>query len=195
MTPPTRPGLGELLRYVGELVDQGSEGVYRDMRLSYRPRYTPVLRAIAAGADTISEITAASHLTQGAISQAVTLMVADGLVERHGLEDGRKTSVRLTPAGTQLLKTLTPHWENTFAAIEALEREIGHPLRRVLQDAARALERHGFGERVLAQTAAGKLGKPEQTAGGSTRRTSLRATPQTSARPSSTSRKRHDSST
>jgi hypothetical protein len=60
MSSKTRPGLGELLRYVGELGDQGAEEEYRAMNLSYRARYTPVLRALSAGAETITDITARS---------------------------------------------------------------------------------------------------------------------------------------
>lgn len=47
------PGLGELLRYVNDLVEQGAEEHYRAMRLNYRARYTPVLRALHAGARTV----------------------------------------------------------------------------------------------------------------------------------------------
>lgn len=144
------PGLGELLRYVGELVDQGAEEEYRAMSLSYRARYTPVMRALAAGAETVTEITARSNLTQGAISQTVRLMEADDLVARHGLEDGRKNGVHLTPRGQELLKRLEPHWAITFAAIDALEKEIGHPLLEVLAKTARALEHQGFAARLRA---------------------------------------------
>jgi DNA-binding MarR family transcriptional regulator len=143
-----KPGLGELLRYVGELVDQGAEAEYRALGLSYRPRYTPVLRALSTGAETVTEITARTRLTQGAISQTVALMVADGLVDRHGLEDGRKNGIYLTPRGRQVLKTLEPHWRRTFAAIDALEKEIGYPLLRVLEEVAAALERRDFAERL-----------------------------------------------
>jgi DNA-binding MarR family transcriptional regulator len=153
------PGLGELLRYVGELVDQGAEEEYRAMGLSYRARYTPVLRAVSAGAESIADITARTHLTQGAISQTVALMVGDGLVARRGLEDGRKSGVRLTARGQRLLQRLEPHWAVTFAAIDALEREIGHPLLRVLEDTASALERKGFGARL--RTAAARRGSEE----------------------------------
>ena len=55
-----------------------------------------MLRAISA-AETITDITTSIHLTQGANSQTVALMVTDGLVERHALQDGRKTGIRLTP--------------------------------------------------------------------------------------------------
>jgi DNA-binding MarR family transcriptional regulator len=150
MDARVKPGLGELLRYVSELVDQGAEAQYRALNLSYRARYTPVLRAISAGAETITDITARTHLTQGAISQTIGLMVTDGIVARHGLEDGRKSGVHLSRQGKKLLKTLEPQWRLTFAAIEALEKEIGHPLLRVLEDAASALERQDFAARLKA---------------------------------------------
>lgn len=145
------PGLGELLRHVSDLVDRGAEAHYRDIRLNYRPRYTPVLRAIDGGAQTVSEITERMHLTQGAVSQTVALMLDDGLVTRREMAgDARKTGIQLTPKGRGLLAKLRAHWAITFAAIEALEREIGHPLREVLAATAAALERSGFDARLTA---------------------------------------------
>lgn len=141
-------GLGELLRYLAELVDQGAEEVYQTMGLTYRARYTPVMRAVAAGADTVSEITEASRLTQGAISQTIGLMVSDGLLERHELADKRKTGVSLTRKGRMLLRKLVPHWEITYEAIGGLEAEIGYPLLDILEAAASALERQGFAGRL-----------------------------------------------
>ena len=148
MSNETTPGLGELLRYVGELVESGAEEEYRAMKLTYRPRYTPVLRAMSAGAETVTDITERSKLTQGAISQTVSLMQKDGLVERHALDDGRKSAIRLTRQGKKLLGALEPHWDVTFAAIRELEREIGRPLIQTLADAATALERSDFAERL-----------------------------------------------
>ena len=148
MNTKAMSGLGELLRYVTELVDQGAEEHYRDLSLSYRARYTPVLRAIAAGAETVTDITGATHLTQGAVSQTVALMVADGILVKRPMDDARKSGVRLTPDGAALLGRLQPHWEITFAAIAMLEAEIGYPLRRVLGAAAGALEREGFADRL-----------------------------------------------
>ncbi|MGW0249042.1 methyltransferase domain-containing protein [Nocardia goodfellowii] len=142
------PGLGELLRYVGELVDSGAKEVYGSLGLSYRPRYTPVLRAMSLGAGTVTEITEITHVTQGAISQTIGLMAADGLVVRERLPDGRKSDIQLTADGRELVELLKPHWENTFAAIAGLESEIGFPLRQALGDAAAALERTGFAARL-----------------------------------------------
>jgi DNA-binding MarR family transcriptional regulator len=147
------PGLGELLRYVNELVEHGAEEHYRAMSLSYRARYTPVLRALNAGAQTVTDITGRTRLTQGAISQTVALLEGDGLISRQALDDGRKSGIRLTAAGRTLVGKLERHWIATFAAIDRLEQEIGYPLRRMLEAAAEALEREGFSARVTAAKA------------------------------------------
>jgi len=148
------PGLGELLRYVGELVEAGADEHYRSLDLRYRARYTPVLRALGAGACTVTEITERTRLTQGAISQTVALLAADGLIARHALDDGRKTGIVLSASGRALVDRLEQHWIATFAAIEALEEEIGYPLRTALEAAAEGLERQGFGARLAATKAA-----------------------------------------
>src|SRR3569833_2251492 len=71
MKSEQQPGLGELLRYVGELVEHGADDRYREINLNCRARYTPVLRAMSAGAETISAITSRTQLTQGAVSRTV----------------------------------------------------------------------------------------------------------------------------
>jgi DNA-binding MarR family transcriptional regulator len=150
MNTRQNPGLGELLRYVGELIEQGADAQYRALSLNYRARYTPVLRALHAGAQTVTDITARTRLTQGAISQTVALLEADGLVSRHALDDGRKSGIQLTAAGVALVGRLERHWTATFAAIDRLEEEIGYPVRQVLVAAAEALEREDFSARVMA---------------------------------------------
>ncbi len=142
--------LGELLRYVSGRVDQGAAERYETLKIDYRPRYTPLLRALAAGAETVTEITSNSSLTQGAISQTVSLMLKGGLLARRGLDDGRKTGLRLTKKGVALLTTLEPHRQMTFLAIRSLELEIGYPVLAVLQALGAALEREGFASRLKA---------------------------------------------
>ena len=148
MPTRTNPGLGELLRHVTELVDLGADARYRDLSPGYRARYTPVLRAMAAGAATVTDITDATHLTQGAVSQTIALMVADGILVKRPMEDARKSGLHLSPKGRSLLTKLQPNWNVTFEAIAALEAEIGHPLRQVLEATAEALEREGFAQRL-----------------------------------------------
>ena len=155
------PGLGELLRYLNELVEIGAEDQYRAMGLDYRARYTPVLRALNSGANTVTAITQRTVLTQGAISQTVALLVKDGLVSRQGLEDARSSAILFTSAGRKLVARLQPLWSATFSAIETLEREIDFPLRRVLEAACEALERDGFSTRVAAAKVAQIEGRPD----------------------------------
>lgn len=145
---PINPGLGELLRYLNELVDQGAEERYKEMGLNYKARYTPVLRCLMGGPRTVSEITNATFLTQGAVSQTVALLVADRLVVKKSLEDGRKSAIHLTKQGRDLVDVLVPHWDTIFRAIRDLEAEIGHPLLDVLQKTAAALEAKGFSKRL-----------------------------------------------
>lgn len=146
-----RPGLGEQLRYLTEKVDAGAEAAYRAGGLDYRPRYTPVMRALAAGAMTVSDITAAVAITQGAVSQTVKLMERDGLIRRRPEPDARRSALSLTPKGLETLERLQGCWSRTFASIESLEREIGFPLQEVLARAIAALEERDFAERLLAE--------------------------------------------
>lgn len=148
MMQKDKPGLGELLRYVGELIERGAEDHYQSMSLNYRARYTPVLRALHAGAQTVTEITSRTHLTQGAISQSVALLETEGLIARHHLPDGRQSGIALTTTGQALVEQLEQHWAATFAAISELEDEIGYPLRHTLKKAAKALERQNFSARI-----------------------------------------------
>ena len=150
MSKRIAPGLGELLRYLAERVDQGADAHYRALNLDYRARYTPILRALRAGAVTVTDITESTHLTQGAVSQTIGLMVTDGIIARESLADGRKSGLGLTQRGRELLTVLEPLWERTFAAIHVLEEEIGYPLLRVLEAAAAALERQDFAARLTA---------------------------------------------
>lgn len=143
-----KSGLGELLHYVADLVDQGSEQIYAQMDLNYRARYTPVLRAIDQGATTITSITTISKLTQSAISQSVALMEKDGLIIKSTLSDARKSNLHLTEKGKNLIQKLKKHWEVIFTAITQLEQDIGYPLLSILEKTASALEQKSFDQRI-----------------------------------------------
>jgi len=141
-------GLGEMLRYLSELVDSGSEKTYHDLPVNYRSRYTPVLRAIVAGATTVSEIKAVTFLTQGAVSQTVALMEQDGILKRKPLADARKSALQLTPAGRTALSSLELHWQAIFMSVSALEKETGVPLMESLEKTIHALSVRNVEERI-----------------------------------------------
>ncbi len=148
MSQNIKPGLGELLRHLSELVDKGSQTAYRDSNLDYRPRYTPVMRALAAGAGNVRQITETMHVSQGAVSQTLKLMSDDGLVIRERGTDGRETRISLSEKGCTLQKALSPRWQDLFAAVSLLEQEIDAPLRQSLTDAIRALNTLSFDKRL-----------------------------------------------
>lgn len=148
MNKPIQFGLGELARHFTVLLDRGAEQVYRAKGLRYRPRYTPLMRALSEGPCTISEMTLRARITQGAVSQTVKLMEEEGLIARRAGQDARQITVSLTEKGRHLLERLTAHWQTTFRAIENLEAEVGVPLREILGKAVEALENKDFSARL-----------------------------------------------
>lgn len=142
------PGLGEILRHLVEQLDRGSEAHYQESLLHFRARYTPVMRALAEGSCSVSEITDRVRITQGAVSQTIKLMEEDCLIKRESGEDARQSIIVLTENGQKLLNALQSQWQARFLAIERLEQEIACPLRAGLQRAVTALDNKNFTERL-----------------------------------------------
>ena len=142
--------LGTQLRHLIELLDGAVEASYGEAGLDYRPRYTPVLRALIEREPmTIGEIAAVAGLTQPAATQTVALMVKEGLLRaKAGREDGRQKLVSLTPKARELIPQLERCWQATAAAARSLEAELPHSLTEVLAKAIEALDRQSFGQRI-----------------------------------------------
>jgi DNA-binding MarR family transcriptional regulator len=142
--------LGTQLRHLIELLDGAVSHAYVEAGLDYRPRYTPVLRAlIDQPSVTIGAIAQAAGITQPAATQTVALMAKEGLVSvTPGALDARQKLVRLTDQGRALLPRLALCWKATAAAAASLEAELSHPLSDTLAEAIRALEDKSFGERI-----------------------------------------------
>ena len=148
MPSKTSPGLGELLRHLVELTDGKTDSWYRAQGMKYRPRYTPIMRALANGPATVSDIQEQLSVTQGAVSQTLKLMVKDSLIKKKKGEDARQAVFSLTEHGQELLEELTPHWDATFDAIRMLEKEIQIPLMECLKRSVVALGQRSFAERI-----------------------------------------------
>ena len=148
MSERASPGIGELLRHLVELTDGQADGWYEQQGLDYRPRYTPIMRALASGPATVSDIQENLSVTQGAVSQTLKLMLQDGLIARTKGQDARQSVINLTEHGKAVLNQLKPHWEATFTAIENLEDEIQAPLRGCLIRTIAALSRRSFSDRI-----------------------------------------------
>jgi DNA-binding MarR family transcriptional regulator len=157
-----KQGLGTQLRHLIELLDGAVEAAYVEAGLHYRPRYTPVMRALAnTEALTIGEIAAQAGITQPAATQTVAVMVKEGLlVTSAGKQDGRQKMVRLSEAGRKMLPRLQQCWQATALAAASLDAQLPYPLSRTLADAIEALKTESFGERIRAAHAAQEHDKP-----------------------------------
>lgn len=147
----TRPTLGTLLRRLVEQLDGAVEQSYADAGLDYRPRYTPIVRAlINHGPATIRALAERSGVTHSAASQTVTQMARAGLVSLAPGEDARERIVSLTPLAESLTPSLERHWAATEAAARTLDDDLGQSLPDLLSQALQALDRQPFAERIAA---------------------------------------------
>src|SRR5262249_8424301 len=107
------PGLGTQLRHLVELLDGAVEEAYVLAGLRYRPRFTPVMRAlIALEPSTIGQVAEAAKITQPAATQTVALMIKEGLLaSESGPVDGRQRLIRLSPRGRAILPRLHECWK------------------------------------------------------------------------------------
>lgn len=143
------PTLGTLLRHLIEKLDGAVEESYVQSGLDYRPRYTPVVRALMeSGPASIRAISRNAGITHSAVSQTVAQMLERGLVRFEAGGDARERIVALTPAAKAMIPKLQQHWRATNAAAEALDTELSMPLSKLLHEAIEALERRSFAQRI-----------------------------------------------
>ena len=147
-----KPGLGTQLRHLIDLLDGAVGAAYEEAGLDYRPRYTPVMRALMAGAPrTIGQVAEAAGITQPAATQTIALMLKAGLLASEpGALDGRQKMISLSAQGRALLPQLQQCWQATAAAARSLDADLPYPLSDALANAIAALERQPFGARIRA---------------------------------------------
>jgi len=149
MPVPANATLGTLLRHLIETLDGSVQAAYADLALNYRPRYTPVLRVLRElGSASIRTISQRAGITHSAVSQTVSQMSRDGLIEMQVGDDARERIVALSPAALAMLPTLEGQWAITNAAAQALDDELSMPLSQLVREAIDALERKPFKARM-----------------------------------------------
>ncbi|MDL2354032.1 MAG: MarR family transcriptional regulator [Pseudomonadota bacterium] len=146
--------LGTQLRHLIELLDGAVGAAYLEAGLAYRPRYTPVMRALMERQPvTIGHIASAAGITQPAATQTIALMIKEGIVmAESGPQDGRQRLIRLTEQGAALVPRLVICWQATAAAAASLEAQCH--LAQAIDCAIAALEQQSFGERIRQARAA-----------------------------------------
>lgn len=154
MSPPS-PTLGTLLRHLIELLDGDVQAAYTTAGLAWRPRYTPILRGLMSlGPAPIKALALKIGISHSAVSQTVSQMSKDDLVELKPGADARERIVALTPKTQAMVPALQRQWAAVNAAAAALDAELSAPLSGVIQEAITALSQRPFGQRIMAQAQA-----------------------------------------
>lgn len=148
-SPPYR-GLGTLLRHLIDLLDGDVEQAYEDLGLDYRPRFTPVVRALMESEPrSIRDIAVHSGLTHSAVSQTVAEMKRAGLVSLvWDKADGRARKARLSARCREMLPRLQRQWDATNSAADGLDQELSSSLRAAVTEAIAALGKQPFRARI-----------------------------------------------
>lgn len=145
----SKPTLGTLLRRLTEQLDGAVEVSYVEDGLDYRPRYTPVVRALVRGGPaTIRDLAAQTRVSHSATSQTIAQMAERGLVTLATGADARERIVALSDAALAMLPRLERRWAATEAAARSLDTDLGLPLADVVAQALAALERQSFADRI-----------------------------------------------
>lgn len=143
--------LGTRLRHLLEVLDGDVASAYPTLGLAdgFRPRFTPVVRAIAAhGPVSIRDLAATLGVTHSAASQTVAQMVRQDLVVTEAGADARQRIVKLTAKAEALLPALEREWAATVTAVTAFEAELAYPLSRLVEEALAALDRTPLRDRI-----------------------------------------------
>ncbi len=149
--PSPNPSLGTLVRRLIELLDGEVEAAYVAAGLAWRPRYTPVLRALLTiGPAAIKALAGQIAISHSAVSQTVSQMAKEGLVTLEPGADGRQRIVALTVKAEAMVPALQRQWAATDLAANGLDAELSVPLTALVAEAIVALDRRPFGERIEA---------------------------------------------
>jgi len=146
------PTLGTLLRRLTEDLDEAVGRSYEMAGLDYRPRYTPMVRALMRhGPMTIRALARRSTVSHSAASQTISQMAERGLVSLAAGADARERIVALTPAAEAMIPALQACWTATEAAARTLDADLGQPLEDILVRLLEALEQRPFLDRLIEQ--------------------------------------------
>jgi DNA-binding MarR family transcriptional regulator len=148
----TFAGLGTRMRHVLELLDGDVARVYDELGLTgYRPRFSPVVRAIVAmGPLSIRDLARAVGVTHSAASQTVAQMARAGLLTLEPGADARQRIASLTARCRALLPLIEAEWAATDLAAAELEAELPVALTDILLLAERAVVSRPMHTRIRA---------------------------------------------
>jgi DNA-binding MarR family transcriptional regulator len=116
-----------------------------------RNRYVgPLIQLSRHEPMTIQELATRVAVTHSAMSQTVSAMRRDGLVDDADNVDGRTRRIKLSARSRELVPFLAAEWRATETSLRELEAELPYPLSTVVDDIRQALQRRSFRDRLRA---------------------------------------------
>lgn len=148
--PTASPGRWHALHTLLADMDSQIESLYAERGIrGVRPRFAyPLIRLAHTGPLTIRELADSLDRSHSAMSQTITAMRREGLVDTEPGADARTRRVTLTDRSRALVPFLEAEWRATEAAVAELDDEVSHPLSAVVTELERALERRPMRDRI-----------------------------------------------
>ena len=144
-------GLGSKLRQLITRLDGDVQQLYGELRVSFRPRFYPVVRLLLQESQNVNSITAQVGVSQPAITQTLGEMKKVGLITTKSGRDRRNQIIRLTSKGQSLAERLQPVWSATHRAAAGLDADLTARLSAVVDEALAALDKNSFRDRIRAE--------------------------------------------
>lgn len=117
-----------------------------------RPRFAyPLIRLAHTGPLTIRDLADSLDMTHSAVSQTVTAMRAEGLVDTSPGPDARTRLVDLTEKGRELVPFLEAEWRATEGAAAELDAELPFGLVDFVTAIRERLAERSFTDRIAAR--------------------------------------------
>lgn len=137
------------MREIFDRMDAGIAEVYAELGIvGVRPRFSMVILFLEGGPLSIRELAREVNVTHSAMSQTVSAMKKDGLIQSAPGTDGRNRMIELTPAGRTLIEPLRAEWYATEEVLAELDAEVPYALGQLIADLRAALDRKTFTERL-----------------------------------------------
>lgn len=111
----------------------------------------PLIRLAHQGPMTIRDLAESLGRTHSAVSQTVSALRDQGLVETNPGPDARTRIIELTDHARDLIPLLEAEWRATEEAIAALDAELSVHLADYVEEMTTKLEERDFKSRVLDQ--------------------------------------------
>ncbi len=144
--------LGARLRRLSERIDRDAGRVYAQAGIAFEQRWYGVLNQLVLhGPLSVGDLARVLGITQASVSQTRQSLETAGLIgSQPDAADGRRRTLRLTPAGQALVASLAPLWAALIATAAELDAEAGH-VTAALDRLDQALDRRSLYDRAMAR--------------------------------------------